>query len=43
MILKRIEQDNEFLRKDIAVLLEQCKVRQLEIIKKFIMDIVMTL
>ena len=41
--LKRVEQDDVFLRNDIAVLLEQCKGRQLEIIKKFITDIVMTL
>lgn len=41
--LKHIGQDDELLREDIASLVEQCKGRQLEIIKKFITDIAMTL
>lgn len=41
--LKYISQDDELLRKDITALLEQCKGRQLEAIKKFITDIAMSL
>ena len=41
--LKYISQDDTFLRKDIEDLLDQCQGRQLEIIRKFIADIVMIL
>lgn len=41
--LKYVPQNDSFLRKDIEDLLDQCQGRQLEIIRKFIADIVMIL
>lgn len=41
--LDYIEQDDSVLRKDIVKLLDQCKGKQLEVIRKFIKDIAITL
>lgn len=41
--IESVEQDDARLKSEIAGLLEQCKGRQLEAIKKFITDIAMTL
>ena len=41
--LNYMEQDDSLMRKEIAELLDQCKGKQLEVIRKFIKEIAMTL